>query len=153
MRLLNQLELALDELTADATEDDLAAEQAAAETTQVKGFTRRKPSRKPFPEHLPRERVVVPAQTSCGCCGSERLSKIGEDVTVTLEVIPRQWKVIQTIREKFTCREPDSRAGPPPRDMISSRAIWRQRPAGEQLALFFARRAQDCPVATSPFAR
>ena len=66
VRLLNQLELALDELTADATEDDLAAEQAAAETTEVKGFTRRKPSRKPFPEHLPRERVVVPAPTSCG---------------------------------------------------------------------------------------
>ena len=113
VRLLNQLELALDELTADATEDDLAAEQAAAETTEVKGFTRRKPSRKPFPEHLPRERVVVPAPTSCGCCGSERLSKIGEDVTETLEVIPRQWKVIQTIREKFTCRDCEKVSQPP----------------------------------------
>ena len=30
---------------------------AAAETTEVKAFTRRKPSKKPFPEHLPRERV------------------------------------------------------------------------------------------------
>ena len=113
VRLLNQLELALDELTADATEDDLAAEQAAAETTEVKGFTRRKPSRKPFPEHLPRERVVVPAPTSCGCCGSHRLSKIGEDVTETLEVIPRQWKVIQTIREKFTCRDCEKVSQPP----------------------------------------
>ncbi|CAM5285559.1 IS66 family transposase [Frigidibacter albus] len=28
---------------------------------------------------------------------------MGEDVTETLEVIPRQWKVIQTVREKFTC--------------------------------------------------
>ena len=59
--LLDQLELALDELTAIATEDELAAEKAAAGTTEVKGFVRRKPSRKPFPEHLPRERVVVPA--------------------------------------------------------------------------------------------
>ena len=58
-RLLDQLELALDELTASATEDELAAENAAARTTEVKGFVRRKPSRKPFPEHLPRERVVV----------------------------------------------------------------------------------------------
>ena len=29
--------------------------------------------------------------------------KMGEDVTETLEVIPRQWKLIQTVREKFTC--------------------------------------------------
>jgi transposase len=33
------------------------------------------------------------------------LSKLGEDVTETLEVIPRQWKVIQTVREKFSCRD------------------------------------------------
>ena len=75
-RLLDQLELALDELTASATEDELAAGKAAARTTEVSGFVRRKPSRKPFPEHLPRERVVVPAPTSCACCGSDRLSKV-----------------------------------------------------------------------------
>ena len=90
-RLLDQLELALDELTASATEDELAAERAAARSTEVSGFVRRKPSRKPFPEHLPRERVVVPGPASCTCCGSERLSKVGEDVTETLEVIPRRW--------------------------------------------------------------
>jgi transposase len=33
---------------------------------------------------------------------------IGEDVTETLEVIPRQWKVIQTVREKFSCRDCES---------------------------------------------
>ena len=104
-RLLGQLELELDELTARAAEDDLAAETATERTTQVKGFERRRPSRKPFPEHLPRERVVVAAPTSCKCCGSQRLSKVGEDVTETLEVIPRQWKVIQTVRKKFTCRD------------------------------------------------
>ena len=102
-RLLDQLELQLDELEASATEDELAAEKAA-ETTEVTGFRRRRSGRKPFPAHLPRERVVVPAPTSCSCCGSEKLSKIGEDVTETLEVIPRRWKVIQTVREKFTCR-------------------------------------------------
>ncbi len=91
-RLLDQMELQLDELEASATEDELAAEQAAAGTTQVKGFTRCRPARKPFPEHLPRERVVVPAPTACECCGSQKLSKIGEDITETLEVIPRQWK-------------------------------------------------------------
>ena len=75
-RLLDQLELQLDELEATATEDELADERAAAEATEVQGFTRRKPARKPFPAHLPRERKVVPPPTSCACCGSDKLSKI-----------------------------------------------------------------------------
>jgi transposase len=104
-RLINQLELQLEELEASATEDELAAERAAAKTMTVAAFTRKRPSRKPFPEHLPRERVIEPAPTACLCCGSERLRKLGEDVTETLEVIPRQWKVIQHVREKFTCRD------------------------------------------------
>src|SRR5450756_3171475 len=104
-RLLNQRELQLEELEATATEDELAAEMAAAKTTKVASFTRKRPSRKPFPDHLPRERVIVPGPTACTCCGGGRLRKLGEDVTETLESIPRQWKVIQHVREKFTCRD------------------------------------------------
>jgi len=104
-RLLDQMELQLEELEADAAEDDLIAEEAAARTTTVTAFERKRPARKPFPEHLPRERVVVPAPCSCPACGGDRLSKLGEDVTETLEVIPRSWKVIQTVREKFSCRD------------------------------------------------
>jgi len=77
-RLLDQLELQLEELEATATEDELAAEMAARKATQVASFERRRPSRQPFPEHLPRERVVVPGPTSCPCCGGGRLSKLGE---------------------------------------------------------------------------
>ena len=113
-RLLEQLELQLEELEATATEDELAAEQAAARTsTAVRAFERRRPGRKPFPEHLPRERVVIEAPPTCGCCGSGRIAKLGEDVTETLEVIPRQWKVIQTVREKFTCRDCERITQPP----------------------------------------
>ena len=106
-RLLDQLELTLEELESSATEDELAAEMAAAKTatTKVASFSRKRPSRKPFPDHLPRERVIVPGPTACACCGGARLSKLGEDITETLEVIPRQWKVIQHVREKFTCRD------------------------------------------------
>jgi transposase len=104
-RLLDQMELQLEELEASATEDELAAERAAAKTTTVAGFTRKRPSRQPFPEHLPRERVIVPGPSTCLCCGGGRLRKLGEDVTETLEVIPRSWKVIQHVREKFTCRD------------------------------------------------
>lgn len=103
-RLLEQYELELEELEAKATEDELAAEEAAAEATAVQAFTRRKPSRKPFPEDLPRERRIEPAPERCEACGSDNIAKLGEDVTETLEVIPRQWKVIQTVREKFSCR-------------------------------------------------
>ena len=112
-RLLDQMELQLEELEASATEDELAAEKAARATTTVRAFARKKPSRQPFPEHLPRERVVLETPTACACCGGERLSKLGEDITETLEVIPRKWKVIQTVREKFSCRDCETIAQAP----------------------------------------
>src|ERR1700731_4707712 len=112
-RLLEQMELKLEELEAAATEDELAAERAAARTQTVQSFQRKRPSRKPFPEHLLRERVVIPAPESCPCCGSRKLSKLGEDITETLEVIPRQWKVMQTVREKFSCRDCETITQPP----------------------------------------
>ena len=111
-RLLDQLEMQLEDAEADATEDELAAEQSAPSTI-VKSFERRRPGRKPFPEHLPRERVVIAAPECCPCCGSTKLSKLGEDVTETLEVVPRQWKVIQTVRERFSCRRCEAIMQPP----------------------------------------
>ncbi len=80
MRLIEQLALAFEELEANATEDELAAEKAVAETTAVAGFTRKRPERNTFPEHLPRERVVIEAPTACACCGGSRLRKLGEIV-------------------------------------------------------------------------
>ena len=112
-RLLDQLELQLEKAEADATEDELVAEQAQRRSTLVKSFERRRPSRKAFPEYLPRERVVIPAPETCPCCGSARLSKLGEDITETLEVVPRQWKVVQTVRERFSCRECETITQPP----------------------------------------
>ncbi|MFT4159797.1 IS66 family transposase [Shinella sp.] len=105
VRLHDQMELTFEELESTATEDEIAAEQAAARTTEVAPYVRKRPARQPFPEHLPRERVVEPAPTACHCCGGHRLRKLGEDITETLEVVPRQWKVIQHVREKFTCRD------------------------------------------------
>ncbi len=112
-RLLDQLELELEELESKDSEDELATEQWASQTTEVKAFTRKTPSRKPFPAQLPRERVVIPAPQSCPCCGSDKLCKLGEDITETLEVIPRQWKVIQTVREMFSCRHCEKITQPP----------------------------------------
>ena len=90
VQLLDQMALAFEELESSASEDEVAADQAVAKTTNVVAFTRKHPARQPFPEHLPRERVVEPGPTTCQCCGSPRLRKLGEDITETLETIPRQ---------------------------------------------------------------
>ena len=112
-RLLDQLELQLEELEATASQDAAIARIAAHKVADAPGFERRRPSRQPFPEHLPRERVVIAAPCACPACGGTRLSRIGEDVTETLEVIPRRWKVIQTVREKVACRDCDRISQPP----------------------------------------
>jgi len=105
-KLLDQMELELEELESSAAEDERAAERAGHTVgIPIPAHTRKKPVKKPFPEHLPRERVIVPGPVECACCGSTRLSKLGEDVIETLEVVPRQWKVIQHVREKLTCRD------------------------------------------------
>ena len=109
-KLLDQLELQLEEAAASAAED--AAGAAPADGTTVGQFTRKKPVRASFPAHLPRERVVIPGPTACPCCGG-KLAKLGETITETLEVVPRQWKVIQTVREKFTCRACEKITQPP----------------------------------------
>ena len=90
VRLLDQLELQLEELEAAATEDQLAAEAAAAQTQTVRSFQRKRPVRKPFPADIERERVVIEAPTSCACCGGSRLAKLGEDITETLEEIRKR---------------------------------------------------------------
>jgi transposase len=114
--LLDQLGLQLADLEADAAQADMAAQMAvavASEKMMVPSFKRRWPARRPLPEHLPRERIVYPAPSACPCCGGTTLRKIGEDVTETLELVPRQWKVVQHVREKFSCRACEAISQPP----------------------------------------
>lgn len=120
--LLDQMELALEELQAGATEDELAAERAAAKTSTVTAFTRRRPVRKPFPDRLPRERILLAGPTQCCACGSERLRKLSETKTDVLEVVPRTWKVLEYVREKFTCRDCQSISQEPAPFHVAARA-------------------------------
>lgn len=110
------MELELEELEAAATEDEIAAEQAAAKTTTVAQFTRKRPSRQPFPDHLPRERVVIPAPTTCDCCGGTRLRKLGETISeppAPFHVTPRGWAgpslLAMMLFEKFGQHQPLNR--------------------------------------------
>jgi hypothetical protein len=99
-RLIDQLELQLEDMIAAAGEAKAEAERA----NPVQGHMRQRQTRRNFPEHLPRRRIVHPAPTCCPCCGGDKLSKIGEDVTETLDVVPRQLFVTEHVREKFSCR-------------------------------------------------
>jgi transposase len=111
--LLDQLELQLEELEATATEDECAPAAAARPTATVaRSATHQRPKRGPLPAHLPRERHVLPGPSACPCCGG-KLTKIGEDITETLEVVPRHYKVLQTVREKFSCRSCEKISQPP----------------------------------------
>jgi transposase len=113
---LEQLALALADMEEDASEAEAKAQMAAAAASngklQVPAFERRKPARRPLPEHPPRERIVYAVPSACPCCGGT-LHKIGEDVTETVELVPRRWKVIQHVREKFSCRACESISQPP----------------------------------------
>jgi transposase len=144
--LLDQLELQLADLEENAAQAETAAQVAAAETIMVPAFERRKPARRPLPAHLPRERIVYPAPSACPCCGDSRLRKIGEDVTETLELIPRQWKVIQHVREKFS--SPGLRSDHPAAGALASdRARARRPQAARSCAV---RQVWPAPAAQSP---
>jgi len=108
-RLIDQLELQLEDMIAAAGEAKAEAERA----NPVQGHMRQRQTRRNFPEHLPRRRIVHPAPTCCPCCGGDKLSKIGEDVTETLDVVPRQLFVTEHVREKFSCRSCEKISQPP----------------------------------------
>jgi transposase len=144
--LLDQLELQLADLEADAAQTEAAAQMATAAVSDkiaVHAFERRRPARRPLPEHLPRERIVYPAPAACPCCGGTALRKIGEDLTETLELIPRQWKVIQHVREKFSCRSCEAISQPP----APSHPIARGRAGPKLLAhILFAKYGLHLPL-------
>ena len=113
-RLQDEPELPLEQLEQAIPDDTVSTEAPIVlDLPERANIDRKKPSRKPFPAHFPRERVVVPSLSFCACCGGTHLKKLGEDITETLEVIPETYKVIQTVREKFSCRDCEKIGQPP----------------------------------------
>src|SRR5271166_5624421 len=96
---LEQLELQLEELETAQGADEAA--QAATEATAPDlsqpgsaQATRKRPARRPLPEHLPREVIThLPAHDCCPDCGGA-LRQFGEDAAEQLERIPATFKVI-----------------------------------------------------------
>jgi hypothetical protein len=87
-------------------------EMTAIDKITVPSFERGKPVRRPLLEHLSRERIVYPV-LPCPCCGDSWLREIGQDVTETLELVLRRWKVIRHVREKLVCRAGEAITQPP----------------------------------------
>jgi transposase len=110
-KIIAQLELQLAELEETVAQEETTAE-IAAPVSAPRPRSARKPARRPLPDHLPRERIVYPSPCTCPKCGGA-VRKLGEDVTETLECVPRRWKVVEHVREKFTCRSCEAIAQPP----------------------------------------
>ncbi len=57
-----------------------------------------------LPMELPRiEHVIEPETTLCPC-GCGEMTRIGEDRTERLDIVPAQFRVIATVRPKYACR-------------------------------------------------
>src|SRR6201747_32908 len=76
--LVEQLELAIEDLEETQAEQDTKADIAAPEAAKEKLARNLRPPRRPLPDNLPVERIVEPAPCACGKCGSERLHKLGD---------------------------------------------------------------------------
>ena len=127
---LEQLELAIEELEAEETEAPVGDETAPDETTPgASPANKRKPARRPLPEHLPRERVVHAPAAACPACGG-KVRVLGEDKSEVLEYVPGHFKVIEHVRPKVSCRCCEAIHQAPPPDL----PIERGRPGPGLLA-------------------
>lgn len=94
---IEQLELQLE----DKEAEQAAASPAAPESKSATAL--RKPTRRPLPEHLPRQQQrLEPKDKACPDCGGS-LRVLGEDVAEILEYVPATVKVIQIVRPKLSC--------------------------------------------------
>ena len=92
-----------------------AQKEAAAESTpiRVEAHDRRR-GRKPFPQDLPRERVVhdlSEAEKVCSCCG-EPLVQIAETKREVLDYVPAEVKIVEHVRPVYLCATPACPRGP-----------------------------------------
>jgi transposase len=83
-----------------------AKEEKAQELETVRSFIRKKAGRKPLSANLERrERIIdIPGSEKTCACGAE-LTKIGEEISEKLVIIPMQIYVDRQIRPKYACRQ------------------------------------------------
>ena len=94
----DQLALALEDLDGDIARIRESRPAIATEAAEA-------PSRrKPLPDHLPREDVLLDVDSEiCNRCGGA-LHTIGESVSEMLDWVPAQLRVVRISRPKYACR-------------------------------------------------
>ncbi|MEM7291441.1 MAG: IS66 family transposase zinc-finger binding domain-containing protein, partial [Pseudomonadota bacterium] len=93
------------EVESTPPESDKDCEVDIASTGKNDTQRTKKPGRKPLPAHLPRVRIehdIPEADKVCGCGRCK--SKIGEETSEQLDIIPAQFQVLQHVRFKYACR-------------------------------------------------
>lgn len=80
-------------------------EEVKEEVLEVKAHNRKKRGRKPLPEDLPRVDVIhdLTEEEKVCACGCKK-SRIGEEVSEQLDIIPAKIQVIRNIRLKYVCK-------------------------------------------------
>ena len=114
-READQLEFALEDLEADLPAPASAdpEEGTASAGTGDGPRQRRKPARRPLPDHLPRETVEHGADLcACPSCGGGP-RRLGEDVTEVPDYIPGRFRVIHHVRSRWSCRSCERISGAP----------------------------------------
>ena len=107
-RQIEQLELRLEDLQSKPAESASQPESKSAATTPPLLInTPAKPTRRPLPEHLPRQtQTHAPKESACPDCGGA-LCKLGEDVSEMLEYMPASFFVVRHVRPKLSCTKCD----------------------------------------------
>ncbi len=88
---------------------------------RVAAHRRQRGKRAPLPDYLPRERIehdLPEAEKTCPCGCT--LTRIGEETSEQLDVIPAQVRVLQHVRPKYACKacEETIKTAPPPPQLI-----------------------------------
>jgi len=127
-RQIEQLELKLEEIeeSSGAAGDFADIEQPALAEISAKSEQEApsKTIRRKLPEHLPRrEETHEPSACTCPRCGSERMRKVGEDVTEVLEYVPGRFEVVRHVRPAYSCAKCEAMAQAPMPELPIPRAI------------------------------
>ena len=94
--------IAEDEADLEAQLSQLQGDAAEDAKPQSDG-TKRKPRRQALPEHLRRvEHRHEPEDTTCAC--GQPMTRIGEDVSERLDIVPAEFFVHRHIRGKWACK-------------------------------------------------
>ena len=109
-RIIEQLELMLDELETEAAVGPVTVGPLAAPVLDEgdSAAGRKKSSgRRPLPEHLRRREIVHTPNCTCPACGGA-MRKVGEDISEVLDYIRGRFEVIRHIRPALSCRRCES---------------------------------------------